>query len=415
MQTLAEALRLAAGSMLANRLRSLLAISGVVIGIVTVVMVASVLSNLRDQVALLFRELGTENVFAYHLTGDPYAEPTEEEAGRQPLKAAYARELQRLGDAIRDVGVQVLIPNLVGDRALIARAGSNEMDTVLVEGASATFFEIVGAEFRTGRPFTDLENRSGAKVAVLGPGVARSLFGGRSSLGRAVTLGGDTYFVVGELAPRRGGFFGENRQDRVLSIPAGTAARRFPDADRIVLYAQSEPGRRDEAQLQTEVILRRLRGLAPNAANDFTLSTAESIIRTFDQLSARIGLATMALAVLSLVIGGIGIANVMVIAVTERTREIGLRLAVGARRRQVRTQFLLEAATLSGIGGVAGVSLSFLFGFALKLLLTGFSAVPPSWAVFAGLGASVAVGIVAGYLPADRAAALDPVEALRHE
>jgi putative ABC transport system permease protein len=413
--TLQEALRLAAGSMLANRLRSLLAISGVIIGIVTVVMVASILSNLRDQVALLFRELGTENVFAYHLTGDPYAEPTEEEARRRPLRPGYARDLKRLGDAIRDVGVQVLVPNLVGERPLIARAGVNDMDTVLVEGASASFFEIVGAEFSAGRPFTDLEDRSGARVAVLGPGVARALFGGHSSLGRRLTLAGETYFVVGELAPRRGGFFGENRQDRVLAIPTGAAARRFPEAERVVLYAQSEPGRRGEAQLQTELILRRLRGLDPGEPNDFTLSTAESIIRTFDELSARIGLATIALALVSLVIGAIGIANVMIIAVTERTREIGLRLAVGARRRQVRAQFLLEAAALSGIGGIAGVSLTVLFGLALKLVLTGFSAVPPLWAVAAGLAASLAVGVAAGYWPATRAAALDPVEALRHE
>jgi hypothetical protein len=139
---------------------------------------------------------------------------------------------------------------------------------------------------------------------------------------------------VGELAQRRGGFFGENRQDNVMAIPAGAAARRFPEAEATVLYARAEPARREEAYRQTEAILRRLRQVPPDQPNDFTLSTSDQIIQTFDRVGAVIGLATVALAAVSLLIGGIGIANVMVIAVTERTREIGVRLAIGARRRE---------------------------------------------------------------------------------
>jgi putative ABC transport system permease protein len=412
---LSEAARLSAESVWANRLRSILAISGVVIGIVTVVMVASVLSNLRDQIALLFRELGTENVFAYHLSGDPYQPPSESEINRKPLKPEYAGDLVRLGRSIQEVGVQILIPGIVNGVALTARSGRNESDTVLVEGVSSNFFEVVGAEFRRGRPFTELEDRSGARVAVLGPSVARALFGDRPAVGRSLVLAGETYFVVGELAARRGGFFGENRQDRVLAIPAGSARKRFADADRTVLYIRAKPGRLQETRDEAEFILRRLRGLGPGQDDDFTLSTAESIIRSFDELSAQIGLATLGLAGLSLLIGGIGIANVMVISVTERTREIGIRLAVGARRIEVQAQFLIESGILSVIGGVAGVSTSLLIGLGLKSVLEGFSAVPPLWAVAAGVVASFAVGVIAGYWPARRAARLDPVDALRHE
>ncbi len=410
-----EAVRLSVESVWANRLRSALAISGVVIGIVTVVLVASVLSNLRDQIALLFRELGTDNVFAYHLTGDPYQPPTEQEIGRKPLKPEFAGDLIRLGTSIRTVSVQILVPNIVNGVAVTARAGGNESDSVLVEGVSSNFFDVVGAEFSSGRPFTELEDRSGARVAVLGPSIARALFGKRSAVGRSLVLTGDTYFVVGELARRRGGFFGENRQDSVLAIPAGTARKRFSDADRTVLYIQAKPGRLNEARDEAEFILRRLRGLGPRQADDFNLSTAESIIRSFDELSARIGLATIALAGLSLLIGGIGIANVMVISVTERTREIGVRLAIGARRIEVLTQFLIESGILSVIGGIAGVSVSLLIGLALKYVLQGFSAVPPLWAVLSGVAASFGVGVIAGFWPARRAAALDPVDALRHE
>lgn len=415
LQMVREPAVLAVDSLRTSRARSSLAIAGIVIGIVTVVLVSSVLANVRNQIALLFRDLGTENVFAFHLTGDPYVTASEAEARRQPLKVAFIPELIRLGTAIRDVGAEAIVPTTVNGQALVARAGTNESDTVLVEGVSPTFFDIVGAEFARGRPFTELEERQGARVAVVGASLARALFGEMSPLGKTITLAGDAYTVVGELEKRRGGFFGENRQDNVLSLPVGTIRRRFGEPDRLVLYIQAESGRRDDAFRQAETILRQLRQLPPGADNDFTLSTAESIIATFDSISARIAVATVALAAVSLLIGAIGIANVMFISVTERTREIGLRRAVGARTGEVQLQFLLEAAFLSAIGGVAGVGVALLVGLLLTLVVTGFSAVPPLWAVAAGIASSVLVGVTAGYWPARRAASLDPVDALRHD
>ena len=412
---LSESAALAVDSVRTQPARSLLAIAGIVIGIVTVVLVASVLANLRNQVALLFRELGTDNVFAFHLTGDPYAPPSELEARRLPLKASFAAEIARDGKAVRDVGVQVLVPTVVGGRALTARAGDRESDTVLVEGASPNFFEVVGAEFAYGRPFTDLEDRAGAQVAVIGASLARALYGSQRAIGRSLTLSGDTYFVVGEVAPRKGGFFGENRQDSVLAIPAGTVKRRFAEADKVVLYVRAKPGMRDQARLETEASLRRLRRLPPAEPNDFNLSTADQIIRSLDGVSAQVGLVTVLLAAVSLFIGGIGIANVQIISVRERTREIGVRLAIGAPRRDVLNQFLLEAVILSTAGGLAGVLIAVLTGLIVGLFLSGFSAVPPVWAVVSGLLASSSVGIVAGYWPARQAASLDPVEALRYE
>lgn len=412
---LVESSTLAVDSVRTQPARSILAVIGIVIGIVTVVLVASVLANLRDQVALLFRELGTENIFAFHLTGDPYAQPSEQEARRRPLEAGFAAEIARDGTAIRDVGVQMIVPTIVNGRPVTARAGDRESDSVLLEGASSNFFEIVGAEFAAGRPFTDLEDRAGAQVAVIGASLARALFGPARAVGRSLTLAGTTYFVVGEIAPRKGGFFGENRQDTVLAIPIGTVKRRYSEADRVVLYVRSKPGLREQARAQTEAALRRLRALKPGEANDFTLSTADSIIRTLDGVSGQIGLVTVALAAVSLFIGGIGIANVQIISVRERTREIGIRLAIGAPRRDVLNQFLLEAAILSISGGVAGVMLAVAIGLLLGVFVSGFSAVPPMWAVGAGLLASLSVGMIAGYWPARQAAALDPVEALRHE
>ena len=410
-----ESLTLAVDSVRTQPARSVLAILGIVIGIVTVVLVASVLANVRNQVAELFRELGTENIFAFHLTGDPYSAPSEQEARRLPLKVSFAAELAKTGGAIRAVGVQMIVPNVVNGQAVTVRAGDRESDSVLVEGASADFFEIVGAEFAWGRPFTELEERAGAKVCVIGASLARALFGSQRAVGKTLTLAGDRFTVVGEIAPRKGGFFGENRQDSVIALPVGTVLQRYPEAERVVLYIRAQPERREQARLQAEAVLRRLRRLPPDAPNDFTLSTADSIIRTLDGVSAQVGLITVALAAVSLFIGGIGIANVQIISVRERTREIGVRLAIGAPRRDVLNQFLIEAAILSTAGGVAGVVVAVLIGLALGLVVSGFSAVPPLWAVAAGLIASFSVGIAAGYWPARQAAALDPVDALRYE
>jgi putative ABC transport system permease protein len=413
--TVTEPAVLAIEALRTERVRSVLAIAGIVIGIVTVVLVASILANARNQVALLFRDLGTDNVFAFHLTGDPYVTPSENEANRRPLKLEFVREIRRMGSAVREVGAQVIVPTAADGQVLVARAGGNESDTVLVEGVTASLFDIIGADFARGRPFTDLEDREGARVAVVGANLARALYGASSPIGRTLTLGGDTYTVVGELAPRRGGFMGENRQDNVLNLPAGTVRRRYGEPERVVIYVQATPGMRETCRRETEVMLRLLRKLPPDADNDFTLSTADQIIATFDNLSARIGLVSVGLAAVSLLIGAIGIANVMFISVTERTREIGLRLAVGARRRQVRVQFLLEAAFLAAVGGAGGVLAALAAGAVMTLVIGGFSAVPPLWAVAAGLTVSVCVGVAAGYWPAQRAAALDPVEALRHE
>ncbi|HSD66538.1 MAG TPA: ABC transporter permease [Vicinamibacteria bacterium] len=410
-----ETVRLTHDSVAAHPLRSVLAVIGIVIGIVTVVLVASVLANVRSSVALLFRELGTDNVFAYHRSGDPYATPIEREARRLPLKPAFADVIAREGRHVRDVGVQLIVPPIVNGRALVARAGGSESDRIFVEGVSLDYFDVVAGEFAAGRPFNGLESRTGARVAVLGANVARALFGSSPALGRTLVLGGETWSVVGAQPPRKGGFFGENRNDNVIFIPLRAAQRRFSEAEATVLYVRAKPGEREAARVEVEAILRRLRRLGPEQANDFELSTADQIIGTLDRVSAAIGLATVALAAVSLAIGGIGIANVMIIAVTERTREIGVRRALGARRAEVRRQFLLEAAFLSGTGGLAGVLVASLLGLLVTLFAPGFSAVAPAWAVVSGLAASVLTGLVAGYLPARRAALLDPVEALRYE
>ncbi len=410
-----EALALAIDAIASQPARSALAMLGIIIGIVTVVVVASTLVGLRNSVATLFRELGTDNIFVYHLNGEPYSAPTEADAARPQLTPDVAVPLMQLGESIRDVGLELIVPAVTASRAITARAGGNESDTVLIEGVSPNFHDVVGAEFRDGRPLTDGESRAGAQVAVLGAGIARGLFGAQSSVGRSFLLGGDRYHVVGELAPRKGTFFGENRNDSVVAMPIPTARRKFPDARNLVVYVRAHPGRREQAREEARAILRLIRRLPPDAPDNFAMNSADQIIAQFDRIGAQIFLATVALAAVSLVIGGIGIANVMIISVTERTREIGVRLAVGARRGEVRRQFLAEAAILSGAGGAMGVAIAGALGAVAALISPAFPSTPPLWAIAAGLLTSILVGILAGYLPARRASRLDPVEALRYE
>ncbi len=410
-----EAAILALESIRTHTARSVLAIIGLVIGIVTVVLVASTLVGLRNSVAQLFRELGSDNIFAFHRNGDPYTPASDVDANRKVLTIADAETIARLAPSVRAVGIQVLVPAATTTRVITARAGGNESDTVLIEGASANFFSVTDTPFSVGRPFTETESLVAAPVAVLGANIARALFGQTPPIGQPFLLGGDRYYVVGVLAPRQGTFFGENRNDNVVSLPLGTTRQRFPEAEQTVIYVQAKAGLRETARAETETILRLTRRVPPGAESDFNLSTADQIIAQFDRIGAQIFLATLALAGVSLVIGGIGIANVMVISVTERTREIGLRLAIGARRQDVRLQFLMESAVLAGSGGVIGVAIALALGALAAAVAPAFPALPPLWAVVSGVVSAVGVGVIAGYLPARRASMLDPVDSLRYE
>ncbi|MEZ5421153.1 MAG: ABC transporter permease, partial [Vicinamibacterales bacterium] len=188
-----EAARLAWDSLRSQPARSGLAIAGVVIGIVTVVLVASVLVGLRNSVAQLFRELGTDNIFAFHRNGDPYTPASDRDALRRPLRPEYAETIARLGPSVRDVGAQLLVPAVTATRTLTARAGGNESDSVLIEGVTANFFDVTGAEFSAGRPFSDAESRVVAPVAVIGANVATALFGPGEAVGQPFLLGGARY------------------------------------------------------------------------------------------------------------------------------------------------------------------------------------------------------------------------------
>jgi len=250
---------------------------------------------------------------------------------------------------------------------------------------------------------------------VVGPNIADSLFPGGNPLNRPIMLDGAEYYVIGVFAKAKGGFFGENGLDNAITMPLRTAQYRYPQIQRYMITSKAKPGRRQEAFDEIEGAMRRIRHLSTGQPNDFALSTPDQIVQQFDKITGLIGLVAIAISGLGLLVGGIGVMNIMLVSVTERTREIGVRKAIGARRRDIITQFLVEAMTLTGAGGVLGILIAVGITMLVGALVPSLPSSVPTWALVTGFSVSVAVGVFFGVWPAVKAAQLDPVEALRYE
>ncbi len=291
-----------------------------------------------------------------------------------------------------------------------------ETENINVEGDSPNIADISPRDFDAGRFFTPEEDRRGAHVVLIGANVTASLFPDGHALGRSLMMDGAEYTVIGVFSKAKGGFFGENGMDNAIVMPLATARERYPQVTRFMIIAKAQPGKRQDAYAEVEGVIRRIRRL-PHwlAADDFSISTPDQIIQQFDSITGLIGLVAIALSALGLLVGGIGVMNIMLVSVTERTREIGVRKAVGARRRDIIGQFLIEAMTLTGAGGVLGILIAVLITLLVGVLVPSLPSQVPAWALITGFTVSVAVGVFFGVWPAVKAAQLDPVEALRYE
>jgi putative ABC transport system permease protein len=403
-------------NILEHKFRSLLTILGIIVGIVTVVLVASILVGVRNNIALLFQEFGPDSIFAFHLNGDPGStEVKPEERTRKPLRVEFAAKILNHCPSVKDAAAQIYVPNLVRDRPLTAKHGSLENENIQVQGTTWNFARVTNAELQAGRMYTHEEEQRRSKVCVLGANIASSLFPSGDAVGESIVMDAAVYAVIGVFEKRKGGFAGENRQDNVVMIPLKTIRSRYPEADTVILYCQAFPDKRDAALFEIESELRILRGVKPGEESDFTLSTADSIIDQIDRITGMIRTGTLAISGLGLLVGGIGVMNIMLMSVTQRTREIGVRKAIGARRRDIVLLFLLEAAFLTTTGGVLGVLLAVILGLVAGYFVPNLPAVPPLWAIASGLGVSTLVGLLFGVWPAAKAARLDPVDSLRYE
>ncbi|MBM3748274.1 MAG: ABC transporter permease, partial [Acidobacteria bacterium] len=334
--TWGENIGMALGAVWTHRFRSALTILGIVVGITTVVTVASLLTGLRRGIVVFFEEFGPDNIFVFKTSGDPSAPvvPPKEER-RKPIRPEYAEIMRRTCPSVEDTALALFIPPVVQGRPLMAKVPGLDSSDIFLSGASANSFALAPRNLRAGRLFTAEEDARGARVALLGSELADALYPDGRAVGHPITVDGAEFIVLGVFEKAKGGFFGDNGMDREITLPLHTARLRYPQVDRFMITAKARPGLRQSAYEEVEAILRKIRRTPPDKENDFSLSTADQIIRQFDSITGLVIMVSVAISALGLLVGGIGVMNIMLVSVTERTREIGVRKAIGARRRDI--------------------------------------------------------------------------------
>ncbi|MDQ2776252.1 MAG: ABC transporter permease [Acidobacteriota bacterium] len=410
-----ETFAMAVDSVWSHKLRSGLTILGIVIGITTVVTVAALLTGLNNSIMDFFKQFGPNSIYVSRFSGDPSGQNgPPKERRRKPLKAEYADYLRSAVHSVDIVGTSLYV-NPPPGHVLTAKVPGFESENLSLIGETPNLYEITQRDLRQGRIFTEEENRRALRVAVLGSNLADALFPAQDALNNTITVDGVEYTVIGVFEPAKGGFFGENSMDHEVVIPFDTARLRYPEANNFLVTLNARPGMRDDALEEIRADLRKFRRVPPGHVDDFNLSTPDSIIKNFNQITGMIVLISIAISAVGLLVGGIGVMNIMLVSVTERTREIGVRKAIGARRRDIVAQFLIEAMALTGFGGVIGIVFSILITLLISALFPSLPSVVPAWAVITGFTVSVGVGVFFGVWPAVLASRLDPVEALRYE
>jgi putative ABC transport system permease protein len=414
---LGETLAMALDSVRSHKFRSFLTVLGIVIGVMTAISIASILTGLRQNIIAMIEEYGTNNIYAFHLSTGPRTSEDRSERLRRPLTVADADAIKAQASAVEDVAH--VAPN-------VGYGGGPFDDNVTyqghnyrwgnTQGVSPNYADISNIVMREGRFITDSDDQQRANVMVIGVNAADALFPGQNQIaGTQVRMGGYNFEIVGVLEKRKAGFFGENEEDNAVFIPFRTAQKIAPAKGYILFVIRARSGQLAEALQQSEEILRRRRSVKFGDPNNFDIKTADKFIEQFDSIFAMVGLIAIAISCLGLLVGGIGVMNIMLVSVTERTKEIGIRKAIGARRKDIVLQFLFEAMMLTFLGGVLGVILAVGLSRILMLLIPALPALIPVWAVVTGLSVSIGVGIIFGVWPARKASRLDPIECLRYE
>ena len=409
-----EIFRMALDSLRAHKFRSFLTVLGIVIGVAVVIVIASLLTGVRQSIVQVVEEFGTNNIYAFHLSTGPSLGPRDaSERQRKPLTAEDGEAVARSCPAVDIVAPDLFVSwrdSTITYKGTTYRRGG-------VEGVTPGYADATNVSVRSGRFISEADDRERRNVMVIGVNVVDALFPGREeqAVGAELKLSGRPFEIIGVLEKRKNAVFGENDEDNSIYIPYRTAREVSPNSEYVMLVIRARSGQLPQALDQVEEVLRRRRGVKFDQPNNFDLGTADRMVQQFDSITAMIGIFGIAISSVGLLVGGIGVMNIMLVSVTERTQEIGVRKAIGARRRDIVRQFLYEAMTLTAMGGVIGVVSAVAISKLIAFLLPALPAAVPLWAVIAGLVVSIFVGLVFGVWPARKASRLDPIECLRYE
>jgi len=411
---MAENVKMALDTIRTHKVRAFLTVLGVVIGVTAAIVTASILIGFENNVQASFSEFGVNNLWIFRFNfGFHVGRLSAEERMRKPLIFDDAMAIKEDVQGVQEVSVEVFPRMGQGPgRIRTARYKGHELSNIDYSGATANFAEVNSFGMAQGRFYTETEDLHREDIAVIGADVVKALFPDEDPIGKQILVGGTTLTVIGTYEKKKNTAIGSG-QDNSITVPYRTYRKHYPEDDELFIAAVCKPGMKNIAEDQIRGLLRQRRRVPPDKPDNFGLSSAEALGTQFRDIMANVLLLVMAIVSVGLLVGGVGVMNIMLMGVTERTREIGVRKAIGARKRDISFQFLTEAVTLTGVGGVLGVGLSFAFSFLLHLVNLPSSV--PWWAVVLGLAVASSVGLFFGIYPALKAARLDPVEALRYE
>src|SRR5216117_2803553 len=415
---LKDQVALALDTLRKNPLRSALTILGIVIGITTVIAVSSLINGLNENVLGGIRDLGSDTIIAYRFPWASLSRPPSEWFTRKELQPEWAEDMSKLPHvAAASPSMRIFMPQF-GSGTADLRRGVYRAKNVILQGNSPSISRIFDLKIEYGRMFNETDADHHMPVVLLGYDTARILFpeSVSDSIGKEVTINGQLFSVIGTCEKRKQGISGgSNPEDNIAMMPVTTLRKLYPNQKDYVIFAKaSDPAQVGQAVEEMRDLLRRKRRLSNDKPDDFALFTSDYFLDLWNKISGLIFILMFAVASVGLIVGGIGVMNIMLVSVTERTREIGVRKAIGAKRGNILSQFLIEAVTLSAVGGVIGV----LFGSGLSLLMRYGLRMPAVLSLFwiaTALIMCALIGIVFGVYPAWKAARLDPVEALRYE